>query len=168
MIGDCAYTPSEHLVPIFRGVNALVHKNDNFHFFASQLRIRIEMAFGLMVKKWGILARPLTIKLKSVKTLMFAIAKLHNFCISERLLANQQSQVQHNQQMIFTPTNVAFTRHEAMLRDESALEQFEELAEGYENAWSNNRERMVREIEALQLTRPGMSSRRQQRWASTS
>jgi hypothetical protein len=127
------------------------------------------MAFGLMVKKWGILARPLTIKLKSVKTLMFAIAKLHNFCISERLLANRQTQVQHNQQIIFTPTNVAFTCHEAMLREESALEQFEEdFAEGYENAWSNNRERMVREIEALQLTRPGMSSRRQQRWASTS
>ncbi len=146
-------------MPIFCGVNALVQKNDNFNFFASQLRIRIEMAFGLMVKKWGILARPLTIKLKSVKTLMFAIAKLHNFCISERLLANRQSQVQHNQQMIFTPTNVAFTRHKAMLRDESALEQFEELAKGYKNAWSNNRERMVREIEALQLTRPGMSSR---------
>ena len=33
------------------------------NFFASQLQIRIErMAFGLMVKKWGILARPLTIK----------------------------------------------------------------------------------------------------------
>jgi hypothetical protein len=48
--------------------------------------------------------------------------------------------------MIFTPTNVAFTRHEAMLRDESVLEQFEEFADGYENAWSNNRERMVREI----------------------
>jgi phosphoenolpyruvate-protein kinase (PTS system EI component) len=84
---------------------------------------------------------------------MFAIAKLHNFCINERLLSSQQArQVRDGQQMIFT-------RHEAMLRDESALEQFEELAVGYENAWSNNRERMVREIEALKLTRPGMSAR---------
>ena len=90
---------------------------------------------------------------------MFAIAKLHNFCINERLLSNQQArQVQDGQQMIFTPTNVAFTRHEAMLRDESAFEQFEELADGYKNAWSNNRKRMVREIEALKLTHPGMSA----------
>jgi hypothetical protein len=45
-----------------------------------------------------------------------------------------------------------------MLRDESAMEQFDEIAEGFENAWSNNRDRMVREIEALKLTRPGLSS----------
>jgi hypothetical protein len=48
--------------------------------------------------------------------------------------------------------------HETMLRDESAMEQFDEIAEGFENAWSNNRDRMVREIEALKLTRPGLSS----------
>jgi hypothetical protein len=49
-IGDCAYPASEHFVPIFGGAQALVPKNDNFNFFASQLRIRIEMAFGLMIK----------------------------------------------------------------------------------------------------------------------
>jgi hypothetical protein len=50
-----------------------------------------------------------------------------------------------------------------MLRDESAMERFDEIAEGYKNAWSNNRDRMVRrEIEALQLTRPGVSSQQQQ------
>jgi DDE superfamily endonuclease len=40
IIGDCAYTPTEHLVPIFRGDQALSPKNDNFNFYASQLRIR--------------------------------------------------------------------------------------------------------------------------------
>ena len=63
-IGDCAYTG---LVPIFRGENARSARNDNFNFFASQLRIRIEMAFGLMVNKWGILTRPLEIKVRNVK-----------------------------------------------------------------------------------------------------
>ena len=115
VIGDCAYTPTEHLVPIFRGANASLQRNENFNFFASQLRIRIEMAFGLMVKKWGIHARPLTIKLKNIKRLVVAIAKLHNFCINERLLSNcaRQSQPQRDEQMMFTPTNVAFNRHEA-------------------------------------------------------
>jgi hypothetical protein len=51
-IGDCVYTPTEHLIPIFRGENALSARNrNNFNFFGSQLCIRIEMAFGLMVKK---------------------------------------------------------------------------------------------------------------------
>jgi hypothetical protein len=84
-IGDCAYMPTEHLIPSFRGENALSARNDNFDFFGSQLRIRIEMAFGLMVKKWGNLAGPLTIKLKNIKRLVIAIAKLHNFCINKRL-----------------------------------------------------------------------------------
>ena len=170
-IGDCAYTPTEHLVPIFRGEHALLPKNDNFNFFASQLRIRIEMAFGLMVKKWGILSRPLTIKLKNIKRLVIAIAKLHNFCINERLRARDNNATELQQQrgqVIFTPTNVAFHRHEAMLREESAFEQFDEIEEGYENRWSNNRDRMVREIEALKLTRPGASSRRRQQYTSNS
>ena len=84
-IGDCAYTASEHLIPIFRGEMARIPRNDNFNFYASQLRIRIEMAFRLMVKKWGILSRPLSIKMIKVKKLMVAIARLHNFCINERL-----------------------------------------------------------------------------------
>jgi DDE superfamily endonuclease len=36
-IGDCAYQPTENLVPIFGGDLALKKENDNFNFFASQL-----------------------------------------------------------------------------------------------------------------------------------
>jgi DDE superfamily endonuclease len=147
VIGDCAYTPTEHLVPIFRGDQALLPRNDNFNFFASQLRIRIEMAFGIMVKKWSILSRPLTVKLKNIKKIIVTIAKLHNYCINERL-GNVSDEV-------YTPRNVAFTQHQIMLREQSAYEEFEELQHEYENAWSNNRDRMVKEIEALKLTRPG-------------
>jgi hypothetical protein len=120
VIGDCAYTPSEHLVPIFRGVNATAPRNDNFNFFASQLRIRIEMAFGLMVKKWGVLARPLTLKIKNVKRLILAIARLHNFCINERLAGAGVGKV-------FTPRNVELTPYEQTQRDEAACIQFEEM-----------------------------------------
>jgi DDE superfamily endonuclease len=147
VIGDCAYTPSENLVPIFRAEQAIIAKNDNFNFFASQLRIRIEMAFGLMVKKWAILSRPLSIKLKNIKRLILCIAKLHNFCINERLLITGPAP--------YIPRNVGFTQHENMLRDHAAYEEFEELQHNYENAWSNNRDRMVKEIKTLQFTRPG-------------
>ena len=89
-IADCAYTPSEKMIPVYRGSNANEPRYDNFNFFASQLRIRIEMAFGLMVKKWGILTRPLSIKLKHIKHLAICVARLHNFCIIEQLSENMQ------------------------------------------------------------------------------
>jgi hypothetical protein len=150
-IGDCAYTPTEHLVPIFRGDQAKYHQNDNFNFFASQLRIQIEMAFGLMVKKWGVIGRPLSVKLANVKHIVLAIARLHK---KERLL---QKSAATNQVVVFTPTNVAFDWHSTMLRDEAALEEFEEMASEFVNGTRcHNIDRMMQEIHALQLTRPGM------------
>jgi DDE superfamily endonuclease len=59
--------------------------NDNFNFFASLLQIRIEMAFDLMTKKWGILQRPLTSSLKNINHIICCVARLHNFRIDERL-----------------------------------------------------------------------------------
>jgi hypothetical protein len=151
-IGDCAYTPTEHLVPIFRGDQAKYHKNNNFNFFASQLRIRIKMAFGLMVKKWGIIGRPLNVKLANVKHIVLAIARLHNYCIDKRLL--QEDTPAANQLVVFTPSNLAFDQHST--RDQAAVEEFEEKISEFVSGRCQNRDRMVGEIHALQLTRPGM------------
>jgi DDE superfamily endonuclease len=157
-IGDCAYTPSEHLVPIFRGENARTARNDNFNFFASQLRIRIEMAFGLMVRKWGLLSRPLEIKVCNIKRLMVAIGRLHNFCIDKRLAmlqTNQQEQRQRQRpQRTFTPTNTDFDCHEAFMREAAAEVEYDDMVLAFENPWSYNRDRMAKEIESLHLTRP--------------
>jgi hypothetical protein len=152
-IGDCAYSPTEHPVWIFRGSQAKNHKNDNFNFYASQLQIQIEMSFGLMVKKWGVFGRPVSVKLANVKHLVLAIAKLHNFCIDKRI---SQKTALRNQVVVFTPTNVAFDHHSTMLRDEAAIEELEEMANEFEGGRCYNRERMVEEIQALQLTCPGM------------
>jgi hypothetical protein len=91
VIGDAAYTPTEHMVPIFFGVDKSKPDLDNFNFYASQCRIRIEMAFGLMTKKWGILQRLLTTKLSNDKWIVLAIARLHNFVIDERLAAGERT-----------------------------------------------------------------------------
>ena len=154
-IGDCAYTASEHLIPVFRSEMAKAKRNDNFNFFASQLRIRIEMAFGLMVKKWGILSRPQSIKMIKMKKLMVAIARLHNFCINERLQELQNKN--QNNSAVFTPTNVTLTAHESMLRENAADFECEEMDDACENRWSRNRDRMAKDIEYLQLSRPGVS-----------
>jgi DDE superfamily endonuclease len=85
IIGDAAYQPTEHMVPVYQGADKLKAKYDDFNFYASQCRIRIEMAFGMMQAKWGILQRPLGCSINNMLWLVQAIARLHNYCINERL-----------------------------------------------------------------------------------
>ena len=49
-IGDCAFTPTEKLLPIYRSEQSAKERYNNFNFYTSQLHIHIEMAFGVMVK----------------------------------------------------------------------------------------------------------------------
>ena len=93
VIGDNAYVCSEHLLTPFSGDQQNDPRKDAYNFYLSQLRIRIEMAFGLLTSKWRILRRPLQCKLKHAGKLFLCVARLHNFCINERLLHGQQFQV---------------------------------------------------------------------------
>ena len=58
---------------------------DNYNYFHSQCRIRIECVFGMLVQRWGILrmAMPMKITVPKTISLVLALAKLHNFCINE-------------------------------------------------------------------------------------
>ena len=46
-IRDCTYTPTEKLHPIYRSEQSAKERYDNFNFYASQLRIHIEMVMWL-------------------------------------------------------------------------------------------------------------------------
>jgi hypothetical protein len=87
-----------------------------------------------------------------------------NICINQRLATASTRTATQQQQpapSVYTPTNVAFGCYDAMLRDEAAFCKFDELEQEYENPWSNNRNRMAKEIEALKLTCPdGLCRRR--------
>ena len=54
VVGDAAYILTEQLLTPFTGTQKLYPNNDKFNFHISQLRIRIEMAFGRFVKKFCI------------------------------------------------------------------------------------------------------------------
>jgi hypothetical protein len=142
-IGDCAYKPTKRLVPIYGGYLAKSKKNDNFNFFASQLCIQIEMAYGLMVKKWGILRRPISTKVKHIKHVIVAIAQLHNYCINERLIERNGSS--------FLPVNVEISAYEQLIRDSSAELEFQQLQADFDNTHSYNRSRMTNEVAVLGL-----------------
>jgi len=55
ILGDTAYTLSNNLLIPFVGSNRHETEKDAYNFYLSQLRIRVEMSFGRLVRKWGIL-----------------------------------------------------------------------------------------------------------------
>ena len=62
-------------------------RKDSYNFFLSQLRIRIEMTFGMLTAKWQILKRPLQVNIRNAGKVFLTCARLHNFIINERMLA---------------------------------------------------------------------------------
>jgi hypothetical protein len=84
LVGDSAYTLSSSLLIPYSGADKKRKDNDIFNFHLSQLRIKIEQAFGLLVNKWRVFKRPIEIKLKRVPSLIECCMRLHNWCINER------------------------------------------------------------------------------------
>lgn len=90
ILADAAYAPTERLIPMFYGINKKNAKCDALNFYASQCRIRIEMAFGLMQMKWGILWCLMRVKLQNIQHIIISIARLHNFIINERIFNDEE------------------------------------------------------------------------------
>ena len=84
LVGDNAYIACEQLLTPFSGRHKNDPTKDAYNFHLSQLRIRIEQAFGMLVNKWRIFKSPLCKKLKNVPPLIMAAMRLHNFCVNER------------------------------------------------------------------------------------
>ena len=89
VLADAAYAASEHCLPMYYGTSRKNAKYDNYNFYASQLRIRIEMSFGMMTRKWLILDSPVKTRISKTIVMIHCIARLHNYCINERLRRNE-------------------------------------------------------------------------------
>ena len=83
IIGDAAYSVGEKMLTPFTGGHRGDPSKDAYNFFLSQLRIRIEMSFGLLTNKWRILHAPLQTLLELSSEVLMSCAQLHNFCIDE-------------------------------------------------------------------------------------
>jgi DDE superfamily endonuclease len=90
IIGDAAYAPSEQIVPMFYGINRNDPQCNNFNYYAFQCQICIEIAFGLMQMKWGILWRPIRVKFNNIEWIVLAIVALHNFTINKQLASGEK------------------------------------------------------------------------------
>ncbi|OWY95811.1 hypothetical protein PHMEG_00034089, partial [Phytophthora megakarya] len=94
LIGD-AYTPSEHMLTPIGGVRGKNSASDNYDFFVSQLRIKIEQAFGRLSNKWRFLKSPIQLNLRNASKAVMATALLHNYCsdLSELVAAEASDSV---------------------------------------------------------------------------
>jgi hypothetical protein len=81
LFGDNAYLNSKFMATPYANVSQ--GPQDDYNFFHSQLRIRVECAFGMFTERWSILrsAIPRQITIRKTISLVHALAKLHNFCI---------------------------------------------------------------------------------------
>lgn len=84
IIGDAAYPISDQLLTPYPGKN-LPQGEDSFNFHLSQLRVKIEQSFGILVSTWGILWRPLRVSLAARPDLITALFHLHNFLQDEKV-----------------------------------------------------------------------------------
>ena len=87
LFGDNAYLNSSFMATPYPNVSNDPGKKtkDDYNFYHSQLRIRVECAFGMLVQRWGILCStfPRNIRTRKVIATVIALTKLHNFCIDE-------------------------------------------------------------------------------------
>ncbi len=86
IVADEAYGLSPNIVTPYSGSN-LSKDKDSFNFYQSRLRINIECAFGILVRRWGILWRNIDCCVSKVPLIVTVCMKLHNICEQHRLEA---------------------------------------------------------------------------------
>ncbi|CAB1110331.1 unnamed protein product [Ectocarpus sp. CCAP 1310/34] len=91
MLGDAAYPLSDHLLTPYPGRGLPLDK-DAFNFYLSQLRVRIEQAFGILVGQWGILWKPLRVQFAGRCDFITALFRLHNYLRDEKVTPIHRSE----------------------------------------------------------------------------
>ncbi|CAM9391742.1 unnamed protein product, partial [Pylaiella littoralis] len=80
IVGDAAY-PGSDVVLVPHPGTKVSDSQDALNYHLSQCRIAIEQTFGILVSiKWGILWKPLELRLGNVAPLVESLVRLHNFC----------------------------------------------------------------------------------------
>ena len=78
--GDAAFSLSNSMI-----TPSGDHAMDDFDFHQSSNRMAIECAFGILVRRWGILWRPISVRFDRRAPLIGACFRLHNWCIDHNV-----------------------------------------------------------------------------------
>ena len=90
VVADNAYILSEHMLIPFSGSLRQVPEHSTYNYFLSQLRIRVEQAFGQYSVKWRIICKPLETKLLTSSIVLTTCARLHNCIIDNNWLHDEE------------------------------------------------------------------------------
>jgi DDE superfamily endonuclease len=145
LIGDNAFTLSNKMLIPFRNEE---HKR-TYNFYLSQLRIRIEMAFGRMTTKWRIFRRPLDTSLAKARKIIAVAMMLHNYVIQEEglVMNNLESDPCRRFGVDMLPTQDG-TENNGFLPVEEAVVELEQRPNAH------RRNTILREMIDLDLLRP--------------
>lgn len=91
-----------------------------FNNILSSQRITIERAFGILVRRWGILWRPITYRLDKIATIARVCAMLHNICVDRWLLSKPRFYVNQVRQWPDVPEQELV--EDSMPGDEAIIE----------------------------------------------
>jgi len=169
LFGDNAYVSSDCMATPYKSAHRGL--KDDYNFFHSQLRIRIEMAFGMLTQRWGILRKALPARIGILKQIAVtgACVRLHNYCLdlgnAQEILDNQLHQsydntivpllledeiyVQTSGGLVYGPNN----EPESLLH---AGEHFDDLSDGITSTSmrADAHNKMKEHVKELSLTRP--------------
>lgn len=86
LIGDEAFANTDAIMTPWPGRGIGVAK-DAFNYTLSRARTCIERAFGMLVRRWGILWRRLEVDYERWALVVRVCAKLHNLCVDDNVPA---------------------------------------------------------------------------------
>jgi hypothetical protein len=117
MVGDNAWVPRPWMATPISG-HCVSGTDDAYNFYHSQVRITIERAFGILVHRWGILRRPLSVSMLKVPPLVICLMKLHNYCINSKTMSTPCT-LSHDERCI---NRMASTRGSTVWRQTTPLQ----------------------------------------------
>ena len=93
VVADNAYPLSRKILIPFTSAQFVGGEDyhQTYNFYLSQMRIRIEMSFGLLTTKWKILRKTMNYSNEKNAQIVRVCAKLHNYCIRMKKLLSDYS-----------------------------------------------------------------------------
>ena len=155
---DNAFPLSNHLLIPFRRsqLNGDRYK-DSYNYYLSQLRIQIEMAFGRMTTKFGLLRNKMRCSLETQSKALHAVAKLHNFIINnDGVPTGQPLELNANNQLDAAQlaANDIEPLPNGMGPNGFVTVDYEEEEEEIEDQSTNRRDAIVAELTFNEILRP--------------
>lgn len=167
LFGDNAYVNTQYMATPYTKTKS--GPKDNYNWCHSNVRIKIECSFGMLVHRWACLrmAIPMNVSIRKTTNLVMCLGKLHNFCINERdealdsaTLALQNLSVSNAYELETLGNDLI---PEQMLHAGEHFDDFCEIGVQADNRTARRdilpRERMLAQVENLQIQRPALPPR---------